>query len=213
MAAVCWLAFILWQQRLLRTQRKPLMDLRLFAYRPFVMGCIVAFIYGTAMFGSTYLLPVFIQMGLGLSASYAGNLLLPAGLILAITIPWVGRMADTQPTHWLTSIGMLLLALSFGLMLWAGPGMALWLLAGFIIVGRIGLGFILPSLNLGALRPIDRALIAQGSSTISFIRMLGGAIGVGLCGIVLEWRLAVYGSQPERWMRHKGGYRHSMKAL
>ena len=196
MAAVCWLAFILWQQRLLRTQRKPLMDLRLFAYRPFVMGCIVAFIYGTAMFGSTYLLPVFIQMGLGLSASYAGNLLLPAGLILAITIPLVGRMADTQPTHWLTSIGMLLLALSFGLMLWAGPGMALWLLAGFIIVGRIGLGFILPSLNLGALRPIDRALIAQGSSTISFIRMLGGAIGVGLCGIVLEWRLAVYAANP-----------------
>lgn len=195
-AAVCWVAFVLWQQHLLRTQRKPLMDLRLFAYRPFVMGCIVAFIYGIAMFGSTYLLPVFIQMGLGLSASYAGNLLLPAGLILAITIPLVGRMADTQPTHWLTSIGMLLLALSFGLMLLAGPGMALWLLAGFIIVGRIGLGFILPSLNLGALRPIDKTLIAQGSSTISFVRMLGGAIGVGLCGIVLEWRLAVYAATP-----------------
>ena len=189
-ALVCWVAFLLWQRKLLRQGQKPLMDLRLYAYRPFVMGCIVAFIYGTAMFGSTYLLPVFIQMGLGLSASYAGNLLLPAGLVLAMTIPLVGRMADTQPTHWLVSIGMLLLAASFGLMLWAGSGMALWLLAGFIIVGRIGLGFILPSLNLGALRPLDRALISQGSSTISFIRMLGGAIGVGLCGIVLEWRLA-----------------------
>lgn len=195
-AVVCLLAFIVWQKRLLRLQRKPLMDLRLFGYRPFVMGCIVAFIYGTAMFGSTYLLPVFIQMGLGLSASYAGNLLLPAGIVLAITIPLVGRMADKQPTHWLVSIGMLLLAASFALMIWAGPGMALWVLAGFIIVGRIGLGFILPSLNLGAMRPLDRALIAQGSSTISFIRMLGGAIGVGLCGIVLEWRLAVQAANP-----------------
>jgi len=189
--------FVLWQQHLLRTGRKPLMDLRLFSYRPFVMGCIVAFIYGTAMFGSTYLLPVFMQMGLGLSASYAGNLLLPAGLVLAITIPLVGRMADTQPTHWLVSIGMLLLAASFALMLWTGPGMALWVLAAFIIVGRIGLGFILPSLNLGALRPLNKTLIAQGSSTISFIRMLGGAIGVGLCGIVLEWRLAVQAAQPD----------------
>ena len=195
-AVVCLFAFIVWQQRLHRTGRKPLMDLRLYAYRPFVMGCIVAFIYGTAMFGSTYLIPVFIQMGLGLSASYAGNLLLPAGLVLAVTIPLVGRMADTQPTHWLVSIGMALLALSFGLMLWAGPGTALWLLAGFIIVGRVGLGFILPSLSLGALRPLDRALISQGSSTISFIRMLGGAIGVGLCGIVLEWRLAANAANP-----------------
>ncbi|WP_455556557.1 DHA2 family efflux MFS transporter permease subunit [Comamonas sp.] len=195
-ALLCLSAFVFWQKHLLRSNRQPLMDLRLFGYRPFVMGCIVAFIYGTAMFGSTYLIPVFIQMGMGLSASYSGNLLLPAGIVLAITIPLVGRMADTQPTHWLVSIGMLLLAASFALMLWAGPGMALWLLASFIIVGRIGLGFILPSLNLGAMRPLDRALISQGSGTISFIRMLGGAIGVGLCGIVLEWRLAVQASNP-----------------
>lgn len=193
---LCLIGFVMWQRRLLHTQRKPLMDLRLFAYKPFVMGCIVAFIYGTAMFGSTYLLPLFIQMGMGLSASYAGNLLLPAGLVLAITIPLVGRMADKQPTHWLVSIGMLLLAISFGLMLWAGPSMALWLLASFIVVGRVGLGFILPSLNLGAMRPLDKALIAQGASTISFIRMLGGAIGVGLCGIVLEWRLAAQAANP-----------------
>lgn len=195
-AVLCLVAFVLWQKRLLRTHGKPLMDLRLFGYRSFVMGCIVAFIYGTAMFGSTYLIPVFIQMGLGLSAAYAGNLLLPAGIVLAITIPLVGRMADTQPTHWLVSIGMLLLAASFLLMLWANPGTDLWLLAGFIIVGRIGLGFILPSLNLGAMRPLDKSLIAQGAGTISFIRMLGGAIGVGLCGIVLEWRLDVQMANP-----------------
>ena len=196
-AMVCLAAFVVWQRRLQAQGRQPLMDLRLFGYRPFVMGCVVSFIYGTAMFGSTYLIPVFIQMGLGMSASYAGNLLLPAGLVLAVTIPLAGRLADTQPTHWLVSLGMLLLALSFALMLLAGPSTALWLLAGFIVVGRVGLGFILPSLNLGAMRPLDRALIAQGSSTISFIRMLGGAVGVGLCGIVLEWRLAVYAAAPE----------------
>lgn len=195
-AVLCLVAFVLWQQRLLRTQRQPLMDLRLFGYRPFVMGSIVCFIYGTAMFGSTYLIPVFIQMGLGMSAAYAGNLLLPAGLVLAITIPLAGRLADTQPTHCLVSTGMLLLAMSFLLMLWVNPGIDLWLLAGFIIVGRIGLGFILPSLNLGAMRPLDKSLIAQGAGTISFIRMLGGAIGVGLCGIVLEWRLDVQMANP-----------------
>jgi predicted glutamine amidotransferase len=63
----------------------------------------------------------------------------------------------------------------------------------FAILGRIGLGFILPSLNLGAMRPLDKELIPQGASTINFLRMLGGAAGVSLCAIVLEWRIAVHG--------------------
>ena len=196
LAVLLLVGFVFWQKSLLQRGRKPLMDLRLFSCRPFVMGCIVSAVYGTAMFGSTYLLPLFMQMGIGLSASYAGNLLLPAGLVLALTFPIVGRLADKQPTHWLVGIGLGLLALSFALMIFVGSSTALWLLAAFIIVGRIGLGFILPSLNLGAMRPLDKSLIAQGSSTISFIRMLGGAAGVSLCGIVLQWRTAVHTADP-----------------
>ncbi|MFT4241860.1 MAG: DHA2 family efflux MFS transporter permease subunit [Acidovorax sp.] len=192
-AAVTWAAFVFWQRRLLDTGRKPLMDLRLFGYRQFTMGCIVAFIYGTALFGSTYLLPVFLQLGLALSASHVGTLMLPAGIVLAITIPLVGRLADRQPTHLLVSTGLTLLALSFGLMVFVGLGTGLWALVALAVLGRIGLGFILPSLNLGAMRPLAKGLISQGSSTIGFLRMLGGAAGVSLCGIVLEWRLGAHG--------------------
>ena len=191
-AALAVGGFIAWQDRQLRQGRKPLMDLRLFQYRPFAMGCIVAFIYGTALFGSTYLLPVFLQLGLELSASHVGTLMLPAGFVLAFTIAWVGRLADRKPTHLLVAVGLALLALSFGLMVFVGLGTSLWFLVALVILGRIGLGFILPSLNLGAMRPLDRSLISQGSSTIGFVRMLGGATGVSLCGIVLEWRLAAH---------------------
>ncbi|MDR6213193.1 DHA2 family efflux MFS transporter permease subunit [Paracidovorax wautersii] len=187
------IGFVWWQRRLLARGAKPLMDLRLFQYRQFAMGSIVAFIYGTALFGSTYLLPVFLQLGLQLSASHVGTLMLPAGIVLAITIPLVGRLADRQPTHLLVGTGLALLALSFGLMVWVDLQTGLWVLVAFAILGRIGLGFILPSLNLGAMRPLDKSLIAQGSSAISFVRMLGGAAGVSLCGIVLEWRIAVHG--------------------
>lgn len=186
--------FIWWQRRLLARGGKPLMDLRLFGYRQFAMGCVVAFIYGTALFGSTYLLPVFMQLGLQLSASHVGAIMLPAGIALAATIALVGRLADRQPTPLLVGTGLALLAASFGLMVLVRPGTALWVLVAVTIVGRIGLGFILPSLNLGAMRPLDKALISQGSSAISFIRMLGGAAGVSLCGIVLEWRLAAHGA-------------------
>ncbi|MBC7603821.1 MAG: MFS transporter, partial [Ramlibacter sp.] len=36
-------------------------------------------------------------------------------------------------------------------------------------------------------------MIAQGSSAINFVRMLGGATGVSVCGIFLEWRIAAHG--------------------
>lgn len=186
--------FVWWQRRLLARGGKPLMDLRLFGYRQFAMGCVVAFIYGTALFGSTYLLPVFMQLGLQLSASHVGAIMLPAGIALAATIALVGRLADRRPTPLLVGTGLALLAASFALMVLVRPGTALWLLVAVTIVGRVGLGFILPSLNLGAMRPQDKALISQGSSAISFIRMLGGAAGVSLCGIVLEWRLAAHGA-------------------
>ena len=174
-------------------QGLALMAMDLFRFRAFAMGCVVAFIYGTALFGSTYLLPVYMQVALHLSASHVGTIMLPAGIVLAITIAGVGRLADRQPTRWLVSIGLALLALSFALMLLLGLDASLWWLAGFVVIGRLGLGFVLPSLNLGAMRPLDRALIPQGASAISFLRQLGGAAGVSLCAVVLEWRLAAHG--------------------
>ncbi|EER60173.1 drug resistance transporter, EmrB/QacA subfamily [Acidovorax delafieldii 2AN] len=192
-AVLSFALFLWWQRRITMRGQKPLMDLRVFEYRQFAMGSVVAFIYGTALFGSTYLLPVFMQLGLQLSPSHVGTIMLPSGLVLALTIPIVGRLADRAPTHWLVGTGLALLGLSFMLMVLIGPQSALWLLVLFAVLGRIGLGFILPSLNLGAMRPLDKSLISQGSSVIGFVRMLGGAAGVSLCGIVLEWRLAAHG--------------------
>ena len=191
------LLFLNWQRRQLRAHGgHPLLNLHLFRDRRFAMGSIVAFIYGIALFGSTYLFPVYMQMGLGLSASFVGTILLPAGLVLALTIPLVGRWSDRQPAHRLVSAGLALLATSFALMPTigaGGPGTTVPLLVAWAILGRIGLGFILPSLNTGAMRGLDRHHIPQGASAINFLRMLGGAAGVSLCGIVLEWRLAAHG--------------------
>ena len=223
MAGLGMVVFVAWQRHLLRprqrvrtassgrkakslrqarqVRRGPLMNLQVFGHRHFAMGALVSFTYGIALFGSTDLLPVYMQMGLGLSPSYIGAALLPAGILLAVTIASVGRLSHRMPpTHWV-SWGLALLALSFALMPWVHPAAGLALLWILVILGRIGLGFILPSLNLGALRGLPKDLIPQASSVIGFVRMLGGAAGVSICAIVLEWRLAVYAltaSQPGR---------------
>ena len=197
-AVVALVAFIKLQRHMLATGGAPLMNMALFGYRQFAMGSVVAFIYGAALFGSTYLLPVYMQVALNLSASHVGTIMLPAGIVLAFTIALVGRLADRKPTWLLVSIGLALLALSFSLMFTLSLGGTLWLLVAFATIGRIGLGFILPSLNLGSMRPLAKPLIPQGASAISFIRMLGGAAGVSLCAIALEWRLAAHGDSLDR---------------
>lgn len=185
---VALVAFIAYQLRI----DHPLMNMELFRYRQFSMGALVAFIYGAGLFGSTYLLPVYMQMALKYSPSQAGLILLPAGIVLAVTVALAGKLADRFPPNVLVSIGLALLALSFALMAVGSAATGYFTLMTWAIIGRVGLGFVLPALSLGAMRGVDSSLIAQGASAINFLRQLGGAIGVSVVGIVLEWRLAVY---------------------
>ena len=182
-----------------RCQRRtahPLMELRLFDHKAFTMGSVVAFIYGMALFGSTYLVPVFMQLALHLPPSQAGAVLLPAGFVLAVTIPIASRLVDRLAINRVVATGLLLLAASFLLMVTVGPSTALGWIALWAIVGRIGLGCVLPSLNLGAMRGLPDTFISHGASTINFMRQLGGAVGISLVGIVLEWRLQAQPADP-----------------
>jgi EmrB/QacA subfamily drug resistance transporter len=184
----CFVVFVAYQLR------KPdgLMNMKLFHYRQFAMGALVAFIYGAGLFGSTYLLPVYMQMALHYSPSKAGLILLPAGIVLAVTIVLAGRLSNRIAPNVLVAVGLTLLALSFGLMAMGSAATGYFTLMAWAVIGRIGLGFVLPSLSLGSMRGLAVDLIAQGASTINFLRQLGGAIGVSLVGIVLEWRLAAH---------------------
>lgn len=191
-------ATVAWLRRARRSGREPLLNLDLFACRTYTFGSLVAFIYGVALFGSTYLLPVYMQVALQLPASHVGTILLPSGIVLAVTIGIAGRLTTRVPTSVMVMGGLVLLAASFALMPTVGLQTGLWVLVAWAVLGRIGLGFILPSLNLGAMRPLSRALIPQGASAINFLRTLGGATGVSLCAIVLEWRLAAHGDALSR---------------
>ncbi|MFP3740409.1 MFS transporter, partial [Burkholderia sp. SIMBA_019] len=88
---------------------EPLMDMRLYSYRQFSAGAVVAFIYGAGLFGSTYLLPVYMQMALAYTPSQAGIVLMPAGIVLAVTIAVAGRLTNYILPHRQVSFGLALL--------------------------------------------------------------------------------------------------------
>lgn len=191
-ASLTGLAFGAWQRR----TPAPLLPPGIFRHGQLALGSAVGFFYGAALFGCTYLVPVFMLSGLHLLPSQAGAVLLPAGLMLALTSPVGGRLTDRYPVHRVIVAGLALMALSF-----VGSGQVpldngLLLITAWTILGRIGFGLILPSLNVSALRGVPPEHLSSGASAINFVRQLGGTVGISLVGVMLEWRLAARGLDP-----------------
>ncbi len=187
-ALVSGIGFILWE---LRTPA-PMLNLKLFTNRVYAGASIVAFIFGAGIYGSTYLIPLFAQTIQGYTPTRSGLLLMPAGLVLGIVFPIAGRLSDKTPAYAMVMFGLAVFALSSFLMTGVDTDASFWLFAWWIMLGRIGLGFIMPSLNAGALKALPMALLGQGSGAINFVRQLGGAFGVNLLSIALERRSQFY---------------------
>ena len=74
----------------------------------------------------------------------------------------------------------------------ADAGTSFWTFASWVIIGRVGIGLVMPALQMGALKGIELARINAASGSFSFIRQLGGAFGVNLSSIFLERRTEMH---------------------
>lgn len=157
----------------------------------FRRACFVAFVYGLTTFAAGYLVPVFLQVGLGHGSSAAGAALLPSGLALALASPYGGRMADRRPRHRVIAVGMLAFGLSHLPLLTLTPASWLGWLAACMVMSRLGMALALPSLALDALRGLPEAEWAAASSMVSLARQFGAALGIAAASGFMAWRLAV----------------------
>jgi EmrB/QacA subfamily drug resistance transporter len=177
-------AFVAWEL----TTPTPMLDPRIYASRGFACASAVALVYGAALFGTTYLAPLFVQLVQGYTATRAGLMLMPAGLIMLICFPLSGRLADRVAPTWPMTIGLAVFAWSCWLMAGVDTDLPFWTLALYVVVGRIGLTLAMPSMNTGALRALAPRFLGQGAGAINFARQFGGALGVNGLSIVLEQR-------------------------
>ena len=177
-------AFVLIQLR----SRAPLLDVTLFRHRAFTAAVIVAFVFGAGNFGSSYVIPVFVQQVQGFTATKAGLLLMPAGLLLFFALPLTGRAADRLPDHIPVLAGLACFAFGTFLMATADANTGFWSFALFAMVSRAGMSFIMPSLSASALRALPDHKLARGSGAMNFIRQLGGASGTNLIVVWLQLR-------------------------
>jgi DHA2 family multidrug resistance protein len=170
------------------TFARPVVDLRALAIRNFSLGCWFSFVTGIGIFGTVYLTPLFLGRVRGLDALQIGTALLSAGAFQLLAVPVYGALANRVDLRWLMMFGLA----CFGLSMWLfTPLNHDW---GWreLLLPQAFRGFaqqfaVAPTvtLTLGILPP-DRLRSASG--LFNLMRNLGGAIGIAVCGTILNDR-------------------------
>jgi DHA2 family multidrug resistance protein len=144
------------------------------------------------MFGSTFLLPIYLQNSLGYTALQAGSVFLPVGIIQGITAPISGRISDKINPKLPLFIGVILFSFSFYLnsnLSWLTELRYIMLslyLRGF------AMGLMFTALSTVSLSEIPREKMAQASAITNSIRQLGGSLGVALLATLLSSRVSYH---------------------
>ena len=176
------------------TVEHPLIELRLLKNFNFGVTNGILFIFGLGMFGSTFLLPLYLQNSLGYTALQAGAVFLPVGLLQAVTAPIAGLLSDKINPKIPAASGLFLLALS----LFMNAGLSLYsehyqIMLPLYVRG-FAMGMVFTPLSTLALSEIPRHKIAQASGLFNVLRQLGGSFGVALMGALLTRRMIYHTS-------------------
>jgi MFS transporter, DHA2 family, multidrug resistance protein len=170
------------------TVKHPLIEISLFKDFNFTVTNGILFIFGLGMFGSTFLLPLYLQNSLGYTALQTGAFFLPVGLIQAATSPVAGLLSDRLNPKIPGAIGIVLLAFS----LFLNSRLSLFSEHSQIMIPLVirgfAMGLLFTPLTTLALSSIPRNKIAQASGLFNVIRQLGGSFGVAFMGAMLTRR-------------------------
>ena len=175
------------------TWKAPLVDLRAFVDRRFALGCLLSFILGMGLYGSVYLMPVYLAFVQANDALDIGHIMVVTGaaqLLMAPIVVWAERRADAKL---LTIAGFLLFAGGLAMSAFQTRG------AGFdemfwpqIVRGAAIMLCLLPPVRI-ALGHLPQSAIPNASGLFNLTRNLGGAIGLALIDTVIYGRAPVIG--------------------
>ncbi len=182
LAVVALVAVVMWE--LSPKNEHPIIDFRVLKNRSFTAGLVLFLALGFGLYGGIFIFPLFTQNVLGFSPTATGLVLLPGGLMTAVSAMICGRLlslpGNKVDPRFLIGIGVLLFTYSMWSLghLTIASGEPDTRLA--LIIRGFGLGFLFTPINNVIFAALKGPEIAQGSSFINLFRQLGGSFGIAV---------------------------------
>ena len=184
LAVTSALSFVLLLWREL-TAKEPVINFRVLKSRQLAAGVSIAAVLGLALFGSIFVLPIFLQSLHGLTANQTGLVILPGAIASAVTMAFVGRNANRLDARATVTVGAVLFFASMWLLsrmtLVSGPEETFWPL----ILRGVGLGLIFVPLTNASMAELKVRELAQGTGMFNLTRQLGGSLGIAIMATLL----------------------------
>jgi DHA2 family multidrug resistance protein len=167
------------------TAKEPIINFRVLKSRQLAAGVSIAAVLGLALFGSIFVLPIFLQNLHGLTANQTGLVILPGAIASAVTMAFVGRNANRLDARATVTVGAILFFISMYLLarmtIASGPEETFWPL----ILRGVGLGLIFVPLTNASMAELKVNQLAQGTGMFNLTRQLGGSLGIAIMATLL----------------------------
>jgi MFS transporter, DHA2 family, multidrug resistance protein len=183
--AVISLAVFLWIEL---TTKKPLLNLRLLVRRNFGFGILANFLLGVALYGSVYVLPVYLSRIQGYNAEQIGMVLAWTGLPQLFLIPLVPQLMKRFDARLIIGVGFVLFATSNFMNIYMTPDYAADQLFWPNVVRAIGQALVFAPLSAVATSGIEAENAGSASGLFNMMRNLGGAVGIAMLQTFLTKR-------------------------
>jgi DHA2 family multidrug resistance protein len=186
-AIICGLAFVLMIPWGL-TRGNPIIDLRMVATRQFGACFLVMLATGAILLATTQFLPQLVQQDFGYTATWAGLVLSPGGVVTMVMMFVVGRLAAKVQPKYLIVAGAVVCALSMYGMTNVYADLGFWFMAHSRMLLGVGLPLIFVPIMAASYDGIEPSKTDQASALINAARNTGGSIGVSIVSNVLTHR-------------------------
>ncbi|OYV37667.1 MAG: EmrB/QacA family drug resistance transporter [Rhodospirillales bacterium 20-64-7] len=173
------LAFIFGILYLLYTEH-PIVDLRVFKDRNFALGFIEIGIMGLVLYTSAVLIPQFAQQQLGYTATWAGFVLAPGAIVLALLIPLVGQLLKIVPAKYTIAAGGLALASALFYSMHLVPKEDFFHLALLRAAQTSALSLLFVPISTITFATLPQRLNGDGSALFAMSRNVFGGIGISV---------------------------------
>ncbi|KIZ41064.1 MULTISPECIES: DHA2 family efflux MFS transporter permease subunit [Rhodopseudomonas] len=166
---------------------KPLIDIRMLAGRQFGTCFAIMLATGALLIATTQILPQLLQERYGYTATLAGLVISPGGLVTMVMMVVVGRLSAIQP-RWLIAAGACICVGAMADLLRLSPNADYWYFAMSRIYLGLGLPLIFIPITTASYDGIPANKTDQASAMINLARNFGGSIGVSISQTVLAQR-------------------------